>query len=377
MAANVIGVSPGVVGQTSRPSTFAENALFYQKFSGEIYGFFMAKTLTEGRVNKRTLRGAKSAGFQTYGQLVPSMHAVGAELAGADGVGNRVPFNERVINTDGVTMVHEYVHDIDELKSHFDVRSPIAKALGYALAWQNDQDRFASIIRAARQVEQHPDLQKARDGSWTWGGQSGAVDASPPSGASGDGSTYQQTWNGTLRGAALSTTASSFINALMKVRQGFVERNAMDNTYLAVQPAQYYLLLNAPSSTVGPLAINRDWSPNNGSLASGTVGSIAGMELMVTTNLPNTDITARTAAAMRGNSYNGDFSSTIAVAWQPDAIGLLEVMGITSESERLVQNQATLMLAKYCRGSNILRPSLAAEIWGSDTAATDAKLFPV
>ena len=379
---NVTTMVPGVPGPSTARTSTNETQLFYHQFSGEVLGFFQSKSLlTAGRVMTRTALGMKSLGFPTYGQLIAEYHTPGTRLLGADGIGKRVPFGEVTIPVDGATIAHQYIANLDELRASYDLRRPVAEALGYSLAHKNDRDRLITIARTARRAGWHPDLQKDPTGAFTWGGQSGAVDATPPAGASGEGNAYQQTHNGQLRGAALATTAANFINALLKIRQGFTERNVPDGEiYLAIQPAQYYMLLNISGGT-GPVAINRDWSPDNGSLAAGVVGMIAGMKLLVTTNMPNTDNVAATSTdngktKTRGNSYNGDFTNTLALAWHPNAIGVLESVGVTTESDYEPQTQASFMLAKYVRGSGTLTPTLAAELWGSDTAAADAKLFP-
>jgi hypothetical protein len=374
-------MSPGVPGLDAR-TTANEDTLFYHKFSGEVQGFFQVKNLlTETRVRTMKVSGAKSQGFATYGQLIAKYHVPGTALLGNSAVGDRIPFGEVKIDTDNVAIVSQWINDLDKLKASYELRAPVARALGYALAHRSDYDRFASIIRAARMNGWHPDLQRDPTGNFTWGGQSGAVDSDSAPGASGINSAYQRTHNASLRGAALTNNAANLINAFLKIRQGFEERNAPEGeVFLAIQPAQYYMLLNVGAG-VGPVAINRDWSPDNGSLAQGVVGSIAGMKLLVTQNLPKADHIAATATdngktKTGGNSYNGDFSNTLAVAWAPDAIGVLECQGITTDETYMQMYQAHLMLAKYCRGSNVLNPVLAAELWGSDTACTDAKLFP-
>ena len=369
MATQVNGIAPGVIQGASRTIS-NEKDQFYKLFTGEVMATFKAESITEGRLDTRTIAYGKSAEFATYGQTAGAYHTPGSELAGVDG--DRVKFNTRLINVDRQFIAHQYVNNIDELMTHFELRSPLSKEIGYALARRNDIDRLSTIIRAARSAGQHLDVVK----NVLYGGQSGAV--STVANAVGGGPS-ENARNAALANASFNTNAQVLLNGIIAAKQGFMERNIpMADIWCALAPAQYYLLLQLPSTTNGPLAINKDWAGNNGDLADGGVSRVAGVKLLMTNNMPNSDVLAATkgATVTGGNSYAGDFANTSAVLWASRAAGVVDLLGITTESAYIAQNQATLMLGKYVRGSNILQPECAAELWNSATAAADAKLTP-
>ena len=70
-------------------------------------------------------------------------------------------------------------------------------------------------------------------------------------------------------------------------------------------------------------------------------------------------VSAETGA---NNTYNGDFSNTVAVTFQKSAIGTVKLRDLAVESEYKIERQANAMVAKYAMGHGILRPEGAVEI---------------
>ena len=367
MPSQANGIAPGVVMGAARTIT-NEKDQFYKLFTGEVISVFKANSITDGRLMTRSIPYGKSAEFATHGQTIGDYHVPGSELAGVDA--NRIQFNTRLINVDRRVVAPQWINSIDELMTHFELRGPVSSEIGYALARRNDVDRLSTIIRAARSAGLHRDRFK----NVLFGGQSGAV-STVANAVSGGAS--ENVRNAFLANANFNTNAQVLLNGIIAAKQGMAERNVpMDEIWCALRPVQYYLLLQLPSTTNGPLALNKDWAGNNGDLATGTVAQVAGVKLLMTNNFPEGDVTTNGTAQTGGNSYNGDFSNTSAVIWQSKCAGVVSLQDITTEDEYYAKNQATLMLGKYVRGSNVLQPECAAELWNSATAAADAKLLP-
>ena len=77
------------------------------------------------------------------------------------------------------------------------------------------------------------------------------------------------------------------------------------------------------------------------------VEDIAGIRIIKTNHLPSGVVTAESGEK---NDYTGDFSNTVALALQKEAIGTVKLKDLTVEksgSDFHVVYQATMMLAKY------------------------------
>jgi hypothetical protein len=133
--------------------------------------------------------------------------------------------------------------------------------------------------------------------------------------------------------------------------------------------------------------MNKDFG-GNGSIASGTVPSIAGMPVIMsnhakvsnlyvnfTTSDANEGKTsdnaplANTAGSGRTTHYDlptaaVDGADMVALAskfrgfvFTPDAVATVKLLDLGMESEYQINRQGTLMVAKYAMGHNVLRPA--------------------
>lgn len=372
MANPIWGSRPGQIDATggNQPGFADSRALFYKIFSGEILKTYEAECITLNRHRKRTIQYGKSAGFATMGlSKNAGYHNPGDELTGP-AAANRTQFNERVIAVDNALLAHDYINNFDEAMNHFDVRGPIARNLGGNLAYLDDQRVFSQLIRCARTQGRH----EGRNG--TVREVSGRTGAANPLNAGQEAAVGDVN----LRKAAFNTDAQTLLNGIIYARQTFVERNVPRSMklYCALRPAQYFLLLNLPSSAVGPLAVHKDWAAGNGTIREVGINQIADIELLMSNNIPSDDRLTGThgAGVTGGESYAGNFASTTAIVWGEDAVATVQLRDMQVESDYLTQNQATLMVAKFIKGTGVLNPICAAELWGSDTATTLAKLTP-
>jgi hypothetical protein len=131
--------------------------------------------------------------------------------------------------------------------------------------------------------------------------------------------------------------------------------------YLYLKPAQYYLLVNS-----GHPLINRDFTPDNGSVGEGVVYKVAGFTIVKTNNLPTTDVgateTVNGITRAVPAAYRGNFTTTTALAMHNTAVGTVKLMDLSTEMEYDIRRQGTLLLAKYACGHGSLRPEAAVEI---------------
>lgn len=234
-------------------------------------------------------------------------------------VGQAINSNERVITIDDLAISPVSIASIDEAMTHFDFRSEYSFQAGASLAKMVDKNLFQLLILAAR--------------------ASATV-------TGGNGGTQ-------LTAANAKTDADTLIAAAFDAAQAFDEKDVPEgNRYLGVKPDQYYQLVNSSSK-----ALHRDYTSGaNGGVDSGLILRVAGLEIVKTNNLPTTNVSTGPAA------YQVDATNTAAVAWHNSAVGTVKLIDLAVESGYLIQNQATLVVAKQALGHGILRPESAVEI---------------
>ena len=92
---------------------------------------------------------------------------------------------------------------------------------------------------------------------------------------------------------------------------------------------------------------------SGGNATSGQVPMIGGAKVYMSNNLPaETD-------------YNGTGAGNRdvqALVFTKQAAGTVKLLDLGVESEYLIQNQGTLMVAKYAMGHGVLRPEAAIEL---------------
>ena len=304
------------------------DALFLKTFSGEILTAFAENNIfNEAMHTVRSIASGKSAQFPVLGTATAAYHTVGTPLVGA----NQIKANEKIINIDDLLISQAFVADIDSLKNHYDVRQTYSAELGKALARTFDQNVAKVIANASR-------------ASTTLSGGNGGVVLTLASGNT----------------ASANVTGDELAAAIYDIAQTFDERDIpTTDRFVVLPPAEYYKLAESATRT-----IDVDFNPGgNGSFASGRVQQIAGMPVMMSNNVPQSNVGSNPSGA--NNTYSGDDSETIGRVFHKSAVGTVKVMDMTTEISGADYNlmyQGTLMVAKYALGHGILRPEAAATI---------------
>tara|TARA_Y100000589_G_scaffold331787_1_gene387032 strand:+ start:623 stop:1609 length:987 start_codon:yes stop_codon:yes gene_type:complete len=304
------------------------DALFLKTFSGEILTAFAENNIfNEAMHTVRSIASGKSAQFPVLGTATAAYHTVGTPLVGA----NQIKANEKIINIDDLLISQAFVADIDSLKNHYDVRQTYSAELGKALARTFDQNVAKVIANASR-------------ASTTLSGGNGGVVLTLASGNT----------------ASANVTGDELAAAIYDIAQTFDERDIpTTDRFVVLPPAEYYKLAESATRT-----IDVDFNPGgNGSFASGRVQQIAGMPVMMSNNVPQSNVGSNPSGA--NNTYSGDDSKTIGLVFHKSAVGTVKLMDMTTEISGADYNlmyQGTLMVAKYALGHGILRPEAAATI---------------
>lgn len=312
----------GVVNTTTDNSWAQDNALFLQVFAGEVLTAFRKATIFETLHTVRTIASGKSASFPIIGLNSAAYHTPGNML-----IGTKVKHAEAVIRIDDKLTSNVFIADIDEAKNHYDVRAPYSTEMGNALAYTFDKNVAAMVAKAARTATNfNTDLP---------GGTRIKIVAANKA---------------AITGAQLAT-------ALFAAAQKMDENNLPENDrYCVLAPAEYYKLVQETS------VINRDWG-GQGAYADGTVLRVAGITIMKSNHLPTTN---RSAATGEQNDYSADYTASVALAFNKQAVGTVKLMDLRMEqtgSDVHALWQGTFMVASMALGTNILRPDCAIEIY--------------
>ena len=302
-------------------------ALFLKVFSGEVLTAFSENNVFSDALHTvRTISSGKSAQFPVTGTASAAYHTPGNLLTGG-----AILHNEKVINIDDLLIAQTFVANIDELMNHYDVRAIYASELGKALAKRYDQNVAKTIANASR-------------ASTTLTGGSGGTVLTLASGNT----------------ASANVTGDELAAAIYDIAQAFDERDIpKTDRFVVLPPAEYYKLPESATRT-----ISTDFNPGgNGSYASGNVQQIAGMPVIMSNNVPQSNVGSNPSGS--NNTYSGDDSKTIGLVFHKSAVGTVKLLDMTTEisgNDYQVMYQGTLMVAKYALGHGTLRPEAAATI---------------
>ena len=345
--------TPSRVGQIN--SSGAVDALFLKKFAGEILTTFEENNVFKSLHTMRTIENGKSAQFPVTGIASASYYTPGQNIADS---GNSylsdIKKNEVVITIDDVLLASTFLSSIDDVKNHYDIRSVYANELGKALAVRFDTAIAKVFIAAARSAA-----------TITGGKDGGVLDVSANvMGNVSDGSDDSDNTD---------PTGAELVAALFTAAQALDENDVpADGRFCVLRPQEYYKLITGGSGSlvISTSASNKDVG-GSGSLASGSIAQVAGIDIYKSTHLPSTNLSSTATgdgAASNdvfggsGSGYNGNFTNSIGIVAHPSAVGTVKLLDLATESEYQISRQGTLFIAKYAMGHGVLRPEAAIEL---------------
>ena len=350
---------PGKVngtGTATRPagSLSADTALFLKVFSGEILTAFNETNVAKDLIMTRTISSGKSAQFPVTGKAEAKYHSPGDHLVD-DSYLSQIAHNEKVINIDDMLVASTMIPRIEEVKNHYDLRSIYSAELGKALAKRLDIQILNTLFAAGL--------------------------TTTPNVTGGD--------TGTQILGADTTTAGGLVEALFEVARSLDEKEVpSDDRFAILTPYQYYKLLTADN-----VAINKDTSSGSADSAKGNIVEVAGIKLYKSPHLAGVQVAASAKTnddnavanspfantAISGSTspgYKGDLDGVATggddlgfVAGHSSAVGCVKLLDLATESEYLIERQATLFVAKYAMGLGVLRPESAVVVNTTGTAA--------
>lgn len=229
-----------------------------------------------------------------------------------------------MITIEQLLIAHTFIARIDEAMNHYDVRSIYTHQLGEALGNTFDTNVFRAVLKAARSTHVIYDTDTSFDGT--------VLKSSSPS---------------------MATDVATLKGAIYDAAQKLDEKDVpSDPRYLAVRPAQFYLLLEDGEF------IHRDYM-GDGSKARAKMPFTADLQVLKSNNIPKADDTANTAVP---STLRLDYTDTVAAVWHPSAAGTVKLLDLAVESAYDIRRQGSLFVAKFAIGQDILRAESAVEL---------------
>lgn len=340
------------------------NDLWLPQYGGEVFAAFDENLVAKDLVRTLTISKGNSLKF-------PMIHKMGAgrHAAGAYRVGQDVATGQREIFLDNrpLEAVAEF-DDVDQIKSHYEVRAEIAKQAGVSLAREMDQNILQLGVNAARTG--------LDAGNSPFNG--GGYKADPTAALDGSayavsGSNFATDTAGTLPSSATELWGRNHCLTLLRALEAIAiqwdQRNIpMEDRHCVVPPAAWHGLRNIglpESKTTTQTIVGYNpfkGGPGGDGVMSPTDANRSGKLLfngwgiVNSPNLPKDNITT-------GESkYRGDFRKVRALAIQKQAVGLLMGMGVKVEMGRDIRTGTDVLVNSVLYGGGTLRPECAVSI---------------
>ena len=268
-------------------------ALYLKLFSGEMFKGFQNNTIARDLVMKRTLKNGKSLQFIYTGRTTSEFHTPGNSILGNDQ--KAPPVAEKTITCDDLLISSAFVYELDEVLSHYDLRSEISRKIGYALAEKYDRLIFRQVVKAARQASPITKQSFLEPG----------------------GSQIQVGAN-----AADAYDANLLVDAFYNAAAMMDEKGVSSDGRVAVlTPRQYYKLIQEAGDNA---LINRD--VRGTALQSGRgVAEIAGIKIYKSANIPfqgsHGVALGQNGVPTRADGRYGDFVGDDMKTVQPNSAG--------------------------------------------------------
>jgi hypothetical protein len=333
---------------------------------------FQNNTIARDLVMRRTLKGGKSLQFIYTGRTTAEYHIPGNSILGdSDG---RPPVAEKTITCDDLLISSAFVYELDEVLSHYDLRSEISRKIGYALAEKYDRLIFRALAKGARQAS--PVQSVGTGGSLVSMEEPGGTQIQVGTGTGTDADAYN---------------ASHLINAFFDAAAAMDEKGvSQDGRVGVLNPRQYYALIQHTGDSG---LINRDVQGDAQQSGKGVV-EIAGIKIYKSMNIPflgnygvkyggttgvtsptntgdfvgsDTEFEAGTAGSGLQNNYGGQaaFDKSCGLIFQREGAGCVEAIApqvqVTSGDVSVIY-QGDVILGRLAMGADFLNPAACVEL---------------
>ena len=387
-ATNYVGHRAGMLNAGT--VTASSRNLFLKLYAGEVMTAFQTKNIMMDYCRVRSIKNGKSAQFIMTGKnRAAAYHTPGNEIIPAVAAKH----SERVVTIDDLLVAHQFIPNIDEAMSHYDIRSVYTAEAAYGLAKEADQNILRMAVKGALTTNKHRATLAIQDYA-AWDDEDFSANV-----------TYAARY-------ANSKKAGYFMEGVIEAKRILEAAGApMDDLVCIIASDLYYHLFKATTNAEATSVLhmfNRDIG-GSGSVVGLDMPTIAGIPVVRTPHLGSDTGTAWSgslwstatttgqaplgaAESNRAAHYNlpattngvvnsgsnigavGGLDGTDSINYtteaslvrglvmSKDAVATVKLMDLSVESEYQIQRQGTLIVAKYAMGHNILRPGMAVAL---------------
>lgn len=387
--------------------------LFLKLYAGEVLTAFQSKNIMMPLHRVRTISKGKEAQFPMTGKYRDAgYHTPGKEI-----IPTTAKQGERKVAIDDLLINAQFIPNIDQAMSHYDIRSVYTSEAGFGLSKVADENILRMAIKGALcESKAMCDLQTGTSAPVVQDYREFDDEDFTANVVIGGDETQQNTL------AASARDPQKIAQAIMDAKRILSNANVPGDPFVVLSNDTYFDMFKVSSTTpLSSLAIfNRDIG-GGGSPVTGQVPNILGMPIHVTQHLgsfnsaagttwtsslwtDNSDVgeartstatwganqplaaesnraavydlpsnnhtawtthvtnTGANAAAQKTAKFSSVAYRVIGLVMTKDAVATAKLMDMSVESEYQVNRQGTLMVAKYAMGHNILRPACAVAL---------------
>lgn len=296
-----------------RPDGTDVNEGFLTVFTGEVQVAYEMECVFRNFGYIRTITEGKEGRFDVLGKATARYRVKGENLMES---GQQIPVDHFTIYLDDPLLSSVSVDEIDDFLNHWEIRGRFAHQLGLALAAKYDRNKAACLIRGARSPARIP------------GGDGGTV----------------------LTNAAYATDAAKLAEGLYDAARVLNEKNVPKIGRKVFMLPEYYSMLAQNLNLINNLY------GGTGSVKEGEIIKVAGLTLVESNNMPDSNITTDKPR------YNGDFSKTVAVVATDEAVGTLSRVDMLTTADWIPHYKSHLLTAEYLVGHDYFRPECSVEL---------------
>jgi hypothetical protein len=320
-------------------------ALFLKVYSGEVLTAFHQRNIALGLTRVRNISKGKSAQFPVMGTTVAKYHTPG-QLIQAD----QLPTVERTVTIDDIAISAIFVADIDEALTHFDTRTTYSQEGAQTLADLIDRNIFRMVAQAAFITDS------------TAAGNAGI--AVPSS-----GQTY--TANITLALAGDELLGAKMVSAIFKARTQLRKGNISQEAVCCLPSEQYEALCNV-QDTNAVTWMNKDVG-GAGSAGMGVVPYVAGIRIIETNNIPQTDeslgldsdpepLASASVGSGHQAKYRGNYAKVVGLIFTKDCVATTKLKDVSTKWVEEDLRIGSTVLSQMAVGHDVLRFECAVAI---------------
>ncbi len=323
-------------------------AMAKKNYEATVLAAFEQDSVFWARTWKKPITSGNSVEFPAIWRSAEASHTVGVELAGTA----KPQHKPRTITLEALERVaHDYEADIDKLIAHFDSMSHHAKEHSLALIRKADS-WIAQVIALGARTAATGDFAA---GSVKTVGVGGDLTLHPSDGAAIAGTTILTAFPRSLKGSKTLQAAIQLLGEEMTAKFVPLESRVI---YLS----QYLINVLRQDTTLTSGDWARGAAASKNDLLKGSIGMVEGFEVVHTTNMPSTDLSADATVP---TAYQGDFSRTVCVATgDQTAVGTVVMGGgVRPEGPTYIADKlAWLICARLLKGHGVTRPEACGEI---------------